>query len=172
MAEVLSKHLGFRIRGVKVRESQKYPGQDYYGIIREGELANLSTFIVEHGHHDQFAADIQGNIEKCLKAYEEIFMNISSIEGVNRYETCAKLSEMTFPNGANTILIASGENFPDALCAGELADQLNAPILITPKDSLNGFIEAEIIRLNPDNCIRIGGKNAVSDEVMREIGKL
>jgi len=41
------------------------------------------------------------------------------ISGDDRYST------------ADTVIIASGENFPDALCAAPLSKQYNAPILLS-----------------------------------------
>jgi N-acetylmuramoyl-L-alanine amidase len=63
------------------------------------------------------------------------------------------------------VILASGENFPDALCAAPLATKYQAPILLTSKNSLPSAVENEINRLKPKNAILVGGTGAISDNI-------
>lgn len=97
--------------------------------------------------------------------------------GATRYLTSISISKDGWPEGSGYIVIASGEGYADALCAAPLAKLYNAPILLTPHDSLKNSdpknsLEAEIKRLNPTNVFIIGGPGAVSDNVKGELQAL
>ncbi len=59
--------------------------------------------------------------------------DIQRIRGANRYETALEVGEeFAVENGGiDTVIIATGLNFPDALAAGPLAIDRDAPILLT-----------------------------------------
>lgn len=84
--------------------------------------------------------------------------------GNSRYETSAKISQKYWLT-SDYVVLATGEKFPDALCAGPLAAHYQAPILLTPSQSLDPTIELEITRLSPKQVFIIGGPGAVSDEI-------
>jgi spore germination protein YaaH/putative cell wall-binding protein len=83
------------------------------------------------------------------------------LSGANRFETAIKISQDTWLN-SNYVVIASGENFPDALCAAPLAKKYNAPILLTPHNGLTAEILQEIQRLGAKNAFIVGGPGVVS----------
>ncbi|TDL78965.1 cell wall-binding repeat-containing protein [Peribacillus frigoritolerans] len=89
----------------------------------------------------------------------------SRIYGQDRYKTSVEVSKKTFPNGTSNVVIAVGNNFPDALAGGPLAYKLNAPILLTGKDAIPAAITSEITRLNAKNAYILGGESAVSAAV-------
>lgn len=94
------------------------------------------------------------------------------ISGKDRYETSVSVGEEGWKDGAQNIIIASGEDFADALCAAPLAKSKNAPILLTNKDKLNAAVKDEIKKLNSQNVIIVGGEGAVSSEVEKEINEI
>jgi len=55
----------------------------------------------------------------------------TSIAGANRYATAVAVSKKAFPAGADAVVIATGENWPDALGGSALAGALGGPILLT-----------------------------------------
>ena len=57
------------------------------------------------------------------------------LAGANRYSTAAAIA--TEVGCSNDIILASGENQPDALAAAALARAVQAPILLTPSTSLS-----------------------------------
>ncbi|MBN8210307.1 cell wall-binding repeat-containing protein [Bacillus sp. NTK071] len=95
----------------------------------------------------------------------------SRIEGLNRFETAARISKETF-NAAETVVIAKGTDFPDALSGAPLAYQLNAPILLTKTDSLPKETADEIKRLKATKAIILGGENAISSSTASTIKSL
>ncbi len=93
--------------------------------------------------------------------------------GSDRFDTAAKISgESGLFESADTVVIASGLNFADALAGVPLAKAYNAPILLTSKDSLPAQTSAEIKRLGAKKAIILGGTGAVSDKVERSLQTL
>jgi subtilisin family serine protease len=84
--------------------------------------------------------------------------------GSDRYETAVKISRKAFPGGAGSVLIATGDNYPDALGSSALAGAYRAPILLVPtKGAVPRIVLDEIRRLGSGRAVVLGGKAVVSD---------
>lgn len=84
--------------------------------------------------------------------------------GGDRYQTAAAVSRSTFAE-ATSVVLASGENFPDALAASGLAGVLDAPVLLTRKAALPRDVANEMQRLRATDVYIIGSEDAVSADV-------
>lgn len=87
------------------------------------------------------------------------------VDGPTRYGTAAAISAATFPGGSDDVVLATGQEFADALAGGGLAGELNAPILLTQMDAIPTETAAELDRLDPDTVYIMGGPAAVSASV-------
>ena len=100
----------------------------------------------------------------------------SRIYGADRYKTAVEISK-AFKSNLNkdidTIVLASGEDYPDALCAGPLASSKNAAILLTNSKTLN-VDTREYIKANTNikNIIIVGGERSISSSVENELKTL
>jgi putative cell wall-binding protein len=88
--------------------------------------------------------------------------DVVRISGDDRYATAAALSRHTFRSRAPQVLVASGEQFADALAATPAASRLGAPLLLTRKDSVPAATLAELKRLRPSVILLAGGEGVVS----------
>lgn len=86
------------------------------------------------------------------------------LAGTNRYQTAIEISKRSWTT-SDTVVLATGESFPDALTGGPLAYREKAPILLTKTMLLNQETEKEIIRLKSKKVIILGSEMAVSAEV-------
>lgn len=93
---------------------------------------------------------------------------VQRISGDDRHETSVEISKSGWSLSENAVL-ATGLDFPDALCAAPLAKNLNAPILLTDSFKLDTLVEKELIRLKVKNIYIIGGYGAISGEVENKI---
>lgn len=93
------------------------------------------------------------------------------VDGSTRYETAVEVSKEGW-NQADTVVLSTGVDFPDALAGTPLAHQENAPILLTKQESLPEETLNEIKRLSPDEVIILGGEAAVSSGVENELNGL
>ncbi|WP_422123926.1 cell wall-binding repeat-containing protein [Planococcus sp. X10-3] len=93
------------------------------------------------------------------------------ISGASRYDTAVAISKVGWKT-ADTVVLATAGNFPDALAGGPLAYQENAPILLTRTATLTKETKAEIARLGAKKVIILGSKGAVSLEVESELKQM
>lgn len=90
--------------------------------------------------------------------------NMLRISGNNRYDTSAQIANQCY-GYAETVVLASGTDYPDALAGIPLAQAYNAPILLTAKDSISKSVLDEITSLHAKTIIILGGKGAVGVNV-------
>lgn len=70
---------------------------------------------------------------------------ITRLSGADRYATAKAISDFTdITQADDSLLIANGENFPDALSAGAVAAVRGWPMIITPSSGLNASVQAKI----------------------------
>ncbi len=89
------------------------------------------------------------------------------LSGASRYETAIAISQYAFPGTPNVpvVYIAGGAGFPDALSAGPAARAEGGPLLLTEATTLPSAVRAELVRLNPDEIVVVGGTGVVSAAV-------
>lgn len=91
------------------------------------------------------------------------------ISGSTRYATAVEISKEGWKDGASTVVLAVGNDFPDALSGTPLAKNLDAPILLTTKQKLHDATKKEIQRLGAQKVIILGGTGAISENVNKEL---
>lgn len=89
------------------------------------------------------------------------------LAGADRYATAVAVSRKTFTAPQSTVVVASGEDWPDALAAGPLAAMLDAPILLVTRKGVPTVVDAELKRLGAVHVVVVVGKGAVPDAVLR-----
>ncbi len=89
---------------------------------------------------------------------------IQRAAGVGRVETSVEVSRQYWSSASDAVL-ATASGFPDALAAGALAAELDAPVLLTPPDALAAPVLAELRRLRVARVWILGGPVAVSPDV-------
>lgn len=95
----------------------------------------------------------------------EVLPPVLEVAGANRFATAVRTSELAYPNGATTVVIATGRNWPDALGGSALAGMLDGPILLTEPNALPTVVLGEIRRLGATHAVILGGTSAVSTAV-------
>ena len=98
------------------------------------------------------------------------FNNIVRIAGNDRYETSYKLANSF--NSASTVVIASGESYPDALSISSFAANKGWPILLTTKTKLPEIMKSFLLDKKPSNVYIIGGTGVISDDVKSQISEI
>jgi putative cell wall-binding protein len=96
---------------------------------------------------------------------------ITRLAGANRYDTAVTISQYVFPaaGSADTVVIATGTGFADALAGASLAALGNGPVLLTQPGTLPASVTAEIERLAPGQIFVLGGEAAVSAAVFTQL---
>lgn len=126
----------------------------------------------------------QGKIDQLKKAMEDLKAfeknqvqpekphleesRVERLHGQDRYLTSVEVSKKNFTE-AKVVLLANGIKEADALTAAPLADKNKAPILLVNKDEIKEEVLGEIKRLKAEKVIILGGKEAISDQVVEQI---
>lgn len=82
--------------------------------------------------------------------------------GVDRYAAAANINEDAFDQ-ADTVYMATGANFPDALTGAVLAGSRHAPLFLVPGSCVTPAVGTAIRSLNPERVVVFGGPKSVSD---------
>lgn len=97
---------------------------------------------------------------------------VERVGEADRFTTAAKVSELYFTAPADSVVIASGEGFADALAGGAVAGARQVPLLLTARDRLPDATATELRRLRPGKVTLLGGAAAVSAGVAAEIAAI
>lgn len=92
----------------------------------------------------------------------------SRLQGQDRYETSVEVAKNI--GAGNGIIVASGENFPDAVSVASIAAVKQIPILLTPKDKLPDVTAKFISSNNASSGYIVGGTGVVSDSAASSLG--
>ena len=87
---------------------------------------------------------------------------VTRLAGADRYATAAAVSAATFGPGVDTVYLATGLQFPDAL-SGAAAAAGRAPVLLVSGATLPSSTATELGRLAPKHLVVLGGPLAVPD---------
>ena len=95
-------------------------------------------------------------------------LTVERLAGTTRFTTAVEISKASYDK-ADTVILAYGLNYADALAGIPLAEKLKAPILLTATDKLSDETLAEIKRLGAKKAIIIGGKGVISEKVEKTL---
>lgn len=95
---------------------------------------------------------------------------VKRIGGADRYETATLIDKemnggVGYRHTAGTLIVATGENFPDALAGAAYAAYNSRPILLVRKDSVPERVISALSEGKPSKIVILGGSAAVSTEV-------
>lgn len=89
-------------------------------------------------------------------------VRLRRFEGADRADTAVVVSQQTYPEQADVVVIARKDQYPDALAGGPLAFAVDAPILLTNHTGLDPVVAEEVERLGPVTAYVLGGPDALS----------
>lgn len=101
------------------------------------------------------------------KPVEKLDASAVRFSGKDRYNTSIELSKKAFSK-SDVAVLASGENFADALSGGGLAAINKAPLLLVNNNSVDS-VKAELARLDVKKVYVLGGLNSISENIVNKI---
>ncbi|GLK18026.1 cell wall-binding repeat-containing protein [Herbiconiux flava] len=91
---------------------------------------------------------------------------VSRVIGADRYAVSAALMLDSFePADVDTVYVAAGDNFPDALAAAPVAGHNRAPVLLVARESIPAVIADALDAFNPNRIVVVGGSSVISPAV-------
>ena len=112
---------------------------------------------------------IIGGTAVVSESFEKSLTNckVTRLGGDTRYETGLAVADEFFTN-ARTVVIASGDDFPDGLTGGVLANAMKAPLMLV--NQYNTTVAADFV---DDNSVRtviaIGGTTVIPDATLNKV---
>ena len=94
----------------------------------------------------------------------------SRIYGPRQIDTAVAVAQAGWQQAANVIL-ATADNFPDALVAAPLSHFLHGPVLLTHRDAVDQAVLAEMQRLGAKHVVVLGGTAALSAGVTKDLDR-
>ncbi|MBK5222918.1 MAG: cell wall-binding repeat-containing protein [Acidimicrobiia bacterium] len=107
-----------------------------------------------------------------VEAQLEGIAPVERIRGADRYATSVALSAATFAPGIDVVYLATGRSFPDALTSGPAAVADGAPVLLIDGRHIPPSVAAEILRLQPEHLVVLGGTSAIPLATMWDLDRL
>lgn len=161
---------------------RKVKTEDFH-VVRETKMPSA---LVECG----FITNKQESIKMNTNSYQELLANgivngiVNYLEanvnlpstsgeriyGSTRYETSYLAAKKGWTS-SDTVVIAPGDDYPDALCAGPLAAKYNAPILLAKNQALSNQTELKnlLSTLKVKKAYIVGGTGVISSTLENEI---
>ncbi|NMH67551.1 hypothetical protein HF072_01885 [Bacillus sp. RO3] len=159
---------------------EKLPAEERYTYIYQGNSQVLDHILVTNNlahrtmidsiniNADFSEEDGRASDHDPVLAKIQFDNKVERISGDDRYQTAIEISEKGWES-ADTVVIARGDQFPDALAGAPLAYKHDAPILLTEQGYLNDEVQEEIKRLGAKKAIILGGEGAVSKYVQYQL---
>lgn len=136
-------------------------------ISNENEAIKMNT----NSYQELLASGISNGIVNYLEANVTLSSTPGErINGATRYETSYLVAKKGWTS-SDTVIIAPGTDYPDALCAGPLAGKNNAPILLAKNESLNNQQELKnlLSSLKVKKVYIVGGTGVLSSSFENQI---
>lgn len=142
-------------------------------LTKSGQLPSEVQAAIEALNHDSFLIvggenSVQEDLASAI-ANQFQYASHTRISGNNRYETSAKIGDRLV---SSTVILASGENFPDALAASTLAQKIEVPILLVSKDKIDQSVIDYFKNHNIKKVLVVGGQLSISDKTLANADRL
>lgn len=143
------------------------------GLLAMALLATAGGAARAGEHDGSPSGDVRDGQAETQVGHEELLEmapESQTVAGKTRYETAAEAATQRFES-SEIVVIASGQEFPDALSGSTLAGLVNAPILLVPaalvEDGLPSAVTDAIDQLGATQAVLLGGNSAISPSVER-----
>lgn len=94
------------------------------------------------------------------------------LAGPDRYATAAAVSGQAVQPGIDTVYVATGADYPDALAGVPIAARTGSPILLVTPGGVPQATVAELVRLRPRLIVALGGPGVVADATLASLATL
>jgi SpoIID/LytB domain protein len=146
------------------------PARGFGGVRIQGTAGTVTvsgdSFRSKLGLRSTLFTVRQGAVSTGCTATGASTEGTTRASGPDRVATAVAVSQAHWTAGSSAdVLLATSDNYPDALASGSLAAAFDAPLLLTPKSALPASVKAEFGRLGAKKVWILGGEGAVSAAV-------
>ncbi|QBI18277.1 DUF3152 domain-containing protein [Egibacter rhizosphaerae] len=147
-------------------------------LTREDELPAPTRELLDEWDVDrvELAGGERAVGEEVVDALEDLGLEVTRTAGAERYETSAALAERFHDHqtGDDTdpLVVATGEDFPDALTGGSLAAAGGGMLALSPADYPPRALGAVLLERTPESTTVLGGTTVLSDRAVDGLARL
>ena len=140
----------------------------YYNKEKERDegIVGFTIYGAKGSDAEKYAKN--NEIEFVASSLEE--PTVFRLAGANRYDTASHISNKMYGN-SDTVIIATGLTFNDALVAVPLASAYDAPLLLTTDKQVTTYTEERLKNLNTKKVIIVSTSGAVGSKVTTALAK-
>lgn len=126
---------------------------------------NVANELRRLGVQDVLVAGGEGAVSRGIEAdLRALGLSVNRSGGPDRYATAAAINRTYFaPGSSDTVFIAAGTGFADALAGAALAGYVGAPLYVTQQACMPAVVAEGIVALSPSKQVVFGGPGAVSE---------
>lgn len=152
---------------------------EYISTMSDGyvSISPTSSFnfdiSLSDGYNNLMFHAISSSGNEIYSSYAQVIPSLSRLGGDDRYEVSANVyREVSKMFTTDTIIVASGEIYNDALSGTPLAYVNGAPLLLTSMNSLPSSTQTVVNEIKPTHAIILGGTGSVSTNVETQLQNL
>ena len=115
----------------------------------------------------------EGAVSKAVenKLKTEMLLTTERIAGTNRFDTAGQVARRMQADGSykGKVIVANGQDFPDALAASAYAARRGYPIILCADSRIPAASQSALSDLTPEASYVVGGTGVISDQVMAQL---
>ncbi len=128
--------------------------------LSEYEKTMLDSLGVQHVRIAGGPASVSAALEADISRFHPVTRN----GGADRFDVAVSINTEVFGT-ADTVYLASGVTFPDALSAAPVAGFGHNPVYLARTNCVPGAVLQEISRIQPGRIVILGGTNTLTADV-------
>ena len=137
-------------------------------LVNKTLYPEQKEFVSGQGSDNFYLIGGEGAVSNTVNSELKRYGSVERLAGSDRYATSKAVADKFFPDGSETIVIASGDTFPDGLTGGPLAMSLSSPLFLV--NDRNFASAAEYTREYNLNAVTVvGGMGAVSSDAAEHV---
>lgn len=149
-------------------------------LDKDGSVQSMIQSVNDVTIDPAIIGDLKNQIQKMESENSSIINNlvttsssltdttVQRVDGQNRFRVAENVSQRGWVN-SNTVLIANGYKFTDALSGVPLASYYNAPMLLVDDQTIETSTINEITRLGAKDIIILGGPASVPESISQTL---
>jgi cell wall-associated NlpC family hydrolase len=175
-----------------VKIAEKLSGQTNTAVVVYGKNFPDSLAIAAHAAQNGYPIlltktdSLPSGTKKVLSKYKNTIVvggtgviseklmndlpNAKRYSGKDRYDTVSKVVNGLNVKFGDSVYVATGQSFADALTGSVLAAKKNSSLVLVQKDKVPSPVQSVLSSVNSSNASIIGGMSAVSSSVESKLG--
>ena len=139
-------------------------------LVNKTLYPEQKEFVSGQGSDNFYLIGGEGAVSNTVNSELKRYGSVERVAGSDRYATSKAVADKFFPDGSDTLLIATGDAYADGLVGGPLAMLNKAPIVLVNSRNTS-FAREYAVKSSSNKLIVVGGVGAIPEVVLNKIVK-